>query len=127
MFGKPQWIKPKTFGWGIHPITWQGWSWCGIWLGVMLVPFTGFMSQRDMWTEAFIWLGASTGVMIMDVWQILRAMNPPPARVLPPRPVPVAQQAKPTSQMPDDGILFINDGASGNVGTRNYDFRVRKS
>ena len=24
MFGKPQWFRPKAFGWGLVPITWQG-------------------------------------------------------------------------------------------------------
>ncbi len=127
MFGKPQWFKPKALGWRVHPVTWQGWAWGGTWLAVMIVPFTAFMSQDDMFVEAFIWIGASVSVMMLDVWQILRAMNPPPARVQPPRPVPVAQPAKPANQMPDDGILFLNDGANGGVGTRNYDFRVRKS
>ena len=114
MFGKPQWFKPKTFGWGLHPVTWQGWTGPGTWLSVMLLPFVGFISQRDMRLEAFIWLGTSLSVMLMDVWQILRAMNPPApkAAVRPapsPAPVPAATPA-------DDGIVFLGDAQTQALG-----------
>ncbi len=125
MFGKPQWFKPKTWGWGVHPVTWQGWAWVAGWLGVMLVPYVSFLSNH-MFVEGFIWLGAMLTVMIGDVWQILRGMRPPT-----PRPIPVPKQSPTPHQpaankMPDDGILFLGETHNRPVGTKNYDFRVRQ-
>ena len=40
MFGKPNWFRPKTFGWGLTPITWQGWAYTGGWVGLLVAPFS---------------------------------------------------------------------------------------
>src|SRR5262249_24112802 len=123
-------FKPKTLGWGVYPVTWQGWVWTGSWAAVMLLPFFGFISQHDMTVEALIWLAASISVMLLDVWQVLRAMNPPAVRPAParpaPRPPPRRPPTKPTPPLADEGITFLGEPQTRPVGTRNYDFRVRK-
>ena len=42
MFGKPNWFRPKTFGWGLTPITWQGWAYTA----------AGAYTHRGMLTRA---------------------------------------------------------------------------
>lgn len=27
MYRKAEWFRPKSIGWGLTPITWQGWVW----------------------------------------------------------------------------------------------------
>ncbi len=44
MFGKPEWFRPKSFGWGLTPITWQGWLYTAAWSAVMIVPFIGLIT-----------------------------------------------------------------------------------
>ena len=125
MFGQPQWFKTKGLGWGIYPASWQGWTWLGTWAAVVFLPFLGFYSQRDMFLESVIWFGTTLAVMFMDVWQILRALNPPAPK--PSRPAPSPPPVPATAPTGDDGIVFVGEAQNRSVGTRNYDFRVRKS
>jgi hypothetical protein len=125
MFGKPEWFKPKTFGWGIHPICWQGWTWLGVWLVVILTPYIAFLADKPpRLAEGFIWLTAMLGVMLVDVYQILKGMNrgDKPRDDSPKSSPPAATGAK-TS--PSE-VLFIGEDTPTNVATKNYDFRVRR-
>jgi len=74
MFGKPHWFKPKTFGWGLTPITWQGWIYTLIWTAVLVVPFI-LLQSRFQFVEAFIWLTASIVALTLDVWHIRKKMG----------------------------------------------------
>jgi len=47
MFGKPNWFRPKTFGWGLTPITWQGWAYTAVWGGLLVAPFS-LLSYADV-------------------------------------------------------------------------------
>jgi len=74
MFGKPEWFRPKRFGWGLTPITWQGWVYTAIWSLVMIVPFL-LLLLRSQSPEAMLWLTATIALLLWDVYLILRAMR----------------------------------------------------
>lgn len=74
MFGKPQWFAPKKFGWGLRPVTKEGWIYAGVWCAVLILPFVGMLLSHK-WLEAIIWIAAMIGFLIVDVKMILRAMQ----------------------------------------------------
>ena len=79
MFGKPEWFVPKKFGWGLTPVTKEGWIYAGVWLGVLLLPFLVLLfyfgeTGLERGIKAFVWLGAMIAFLIFDVKLILRAM-----------------------------------------------------
>jgi hypothetical protein len=112
MFGKPQWFVPKKFGWGLHPVTWQGWVYTLAWAGVIAAPFIVLM-MRHQPLEAGIWMLAACLALFYDVYLILRQMRGEPAK----KERPAAQSAG----RPND-VLFIGDDAEP-VATRNFQLR----
>ena len=62
MFGKSEWFRPKAIGWGLHPITWQGWAYSLAWIGVIAAPFVALVARKQA-PEAMIWLTASLGAL----------------------------------------------------------------
>lgn len=102
MFGKPEWFREKVWGWGLVPITWQGWAYTAVWVAVMVVPFTGFISFHR-WPEAFIWLGATLGGLIWETKKIIDAKHPKPKK----------------------DVLYIGDDEDESVKTSKLDMRLR--
>ncbi len=103
MFGKPEWFRPKSFGWGLTPITWQGWLYTAAWSAVMIVPFIGLITT-GRWIESTIWIAASIAALTWDVAAILRQTN-----------------------TVDEDILIIDDDeVNESLATKNYDLRSRK-
>jgi hypothetical protein len=70
MFGKPEWFRPKSRGWGLRPTTWQGWVYALAWSGVIAIPFCTLIA-RQLVPEAVVWLLAAAGVLVWDVRQLL--------------------------------------------------------
>ena len=106
MFGKPNWFRPKTLGWGLTPITWQGWAYAGVWSALLAVPFSLLMI-RYQWMEGLAWLGCGIGLLVYDVRSILTAMNPP-------------------AKKPKDDVLYIGpESGAAELATRKYDMRLR--
>lgn len=120
MFGKPQWFRLKTFGWGLNPVGWQGWTYVAAWLGVMLTPYVYFLTQRQ-WTEGFLWLGVIGGGMLYDVWMIvgqIKRGNKPGAE---------AKPATTTAAAPKSDVLYIGDEPSpAELATKRYDLRLQR-
>ena len=120
MFGKPQWFRPKTFGWGLVPIAWQGWIYTAGWAAAIGLPFL-LLIGRHQALEAMAWMGLSVGAMTCDVWQILRAIRGPQGG-----------GAATASAKSDDNVLYILDSHPGQqrpgqqVATRNYNLQVRR-
>jgi hypothetical protein len=117
MFGKPNWFIPKTSGWGLRPITWQGWAYTLGWAGVIAVPFLILLLRPHAGgfrvAEAGIWMLASMSALFFDVRLIrqqLLGTGPKPA-VVP------ATAAKPVSD-----ILYIGDDKEP-IATRNFQLR----
>jgi hypothetical protein len=81
MFGKPEWFREKTWGWGLTPITWQGWVYTAIWVTVMVIPYL-YLLRWERWPEAHIWLTAWVIALVWDVKQIIDAKRRPERDVL---------------------------------------------
>lgn len=75
MFGKSEWFRPKTKGWGLHPIKWQGWLYTLAWMGVIAAPFAALVT-RNQAGESLVWLMASLGIFGWDIWSIRRGTQP---------------------------------------------------
>jgi len=121
MFGKPRWFRPKAIGWGVVPITWQGWGYSAGWTAAILSPFMLLVS-REQPLEALAWLGIGIGALAWDVRQIRSGMGLPPSRRATPAPAAVPSAAK-----HDDNVLYIMDSSPGAaVATRNYRMQVRR-
>ena len=73
MFGKPEWFVPKKFGWGLRPVTKEGWIYAGAWFAVLCLPFVGLL-MIGKWLEAVIWIIAMILFLLVDVKMILAAM-----------------------------------------------------
>ena len=74
MFGKPEWFVPKKFGWGLTPVTWQGWVYAFGWATAIALPFNLLLFTRG-WFEATIWMIIMLVWIVADVRLILRAMK----------------------------------------------------
>lgn len=103
MFGKPDWFRAKTWGWGLTPITWQGWAYTAAWTAVTCLPFVAFTSF-NRWPEAIIWIVASVAALFWDVKNILAAKHPEPAK----------------------DVLYIGDEEGDSIQTSKLDLRLRK-
>ena len=114
MFGKPQWFRPKAIGWGLTPISWQGWAYTALWSAAIAGPFLLLLVSGKP-IESFIWMGLGTGALAYDVRQILLAMNPPKA-------APEATVVK-----HDDNVLYIMDDSQTHprVATRGFNLQAR--
>ena len=130
MFGKPGWFRPKTFGWGLTPVCWQGWVYTAIWCSVMVGPFVLLIS-RHRWLEGFIWLAASLGGLLFDVRAILAEIKrnslPPSGNVESPAAEKTSGE-KQSSEKPSaaDGIYFVGDKPGAQLTTRNFNLHVRR-
>lgn len=116
MFGKPQWFRPKSIGWGLQPVAWQGWGYTALWCAALAGPFT-LLIVRSQPLEALAWLGIGIAALVYDVKQILYAIKHPA--------FPRAATATPDRQ--DDNILYILDDGQPQqpVVTRGYNLRMR--
>ena len=117
MFGKPQWFRPKAIGWGLIPISWQGWLYAGGWAGAISLPFLVLIGRHQP-LEATAWLTLGIGALICDVWQILRGFRAP--RI----PVTATVASAPKRE---DNVLYIMDSQPGQAAlTRNFNLQVRR-
>lgn len=114
MFGNPAWFRPKTVGWGLTPISWQGWAYALAWIGVIGLPFVG-MLWGEMAPQALVWLGVMTGGLIYDVREIRRQMQRASFQAASP---PIAA---------DKDVLYIGDSDASTrpLATRNYSLKLK--
>jgi hypothetical protein len=118
MFGRPEWFREKTIGWGLVPITWQGWGYTTLWVLVLIAPYMAMLSLGRL-PEAFIWLAAMIGFLTWDVRLIIRAMRAGREGDRSGKP-PAAKNGPP----PD--ILFLDDDPEEeHLLTHRYHVRVR--
>ncbi|QDU93165.1 hypothetical protein [Lignipirellula cremea] len=106
MFGKPEWFRPKTFGWGLTPITRQGWIYTFAWAAVLAAPFNVLLLMGKP-IEATVWIVAAIGVLIWDARTILQAIK---------------------KRENDAKTLYIGDDDEDptRLSTQKYDLHVRK-
>jgi len=116
MFGKPQWFRPKTAGYGLVPVSWQGWLYTGGWTSAIALPFL-LLIWRHQPLEAMAWMGLAMGALYFDVRQIRRVILGPATSNL-------AGGSPPKT---DDNVLYILDSQPGQqAATRNYNLQVRR-
>ena len=75
MFGKPHWFKPKRFGWGLTPVSWQGWIYVLIWILLLLGPYLWVLFTAGLWPATAL-ESVLIALLVVDTWHILRAMKP---------------------------------------------------
>jgi hypothetical protein len=115
MFGSPQWFRPKQIGWGLVPVTWQGWAYTAGWLGTIVLPFL-LLVERHQPLEATAWMGLALGALVYDVWKILRASQSPGGAA-----------GRASASKREDNVLYIMDSQPGQaVATRNFNLHVRR-
>ena len=93
MFGKREWFRPKTIGWGLRPVRWQGWAYAAAWALVLIVPFVGLLT-RLLVPEAVLWLIAAVAVLVWDVRQILGEIRADTAAGIAPTGAPRAGKSR---------------------------------
>jgi hypothetical protein len=110
MFGKPEWFEAKKIGWGLRPVTWQGWAYTGAWASAIGVPFVALLANSGFW-ESLVWMAASIGLLVWDVRQIRREL-------------PGSQKA---DSPPEDDVLYIGDEEPGQrLATARFDMELRR-
>lgn len=73
MLGNPKWFERRKYGgWGLHPKTWQGWAYVGVFFGVLLafqlLPFWDTLT-RVIFTTAWAL------ILIIDTMSIMARIN----------------------------------------------------
>jgi hypothetical protein len=101
MFGNPVWFREKEVGWGLVPVTWQGWLYAAAWLAVVACPFV-LLVERQQAIEALIWMAASSSTLAWDVRGILQ------------------------SKRRSDDVLYIGEDGLDQAATRRFSFHWRK-
>jgi hypothetical protein len=104
MFGKPQWFKAKTIGWGLVPIRWQGWTYAACWVAGIALPFMLLLTRHQP-LEATAWLAIAVSALAYDVWQILRAIRGPLA--------PRSTYAGASNSPRKEAVFYISDSRAG--------------
>ncbi|QDU30107.1 hypothetical protein ETAA8_52260 [Anatilimnocola aggregata] len=120
MFGSPDWFKPKTIGWGLTPVRWQGWAYTLAWISVIAAPFV-LLLMRDQTMESFAWLAVTMGALFYDVRDILRQKKVGAAGS--------ETMLTATAIGPDKDVLYIGDNEPGvsQHATRNYALHLKKA
>lgn len=67
MIGKPAWFRPRKAGWGIYPITWQGWVYVG---SILALCFAGMLLPVSKTTQLAVTAGLIV-VVILDTFNII--------------------------------------------------------
>jgi hypothetical protein len=126
MFGKPQWFRPKTIGWGVVPVTWQGWGYTAGWTGAIVTPFLLLVS-REQPLEALAWLGLGIGSLAWDVKQLRRGMGlPAPRRTVAAVPVGAPKNEYVAPKKEDNVLYILDDNAGAPIATKNYRLQVQR-
>jgi hypothetical protein len=118
MFGSPDWFRPKTIGWGLTPVRWQGWAYALAWAGVICAPFVLFL-MREQVVESLAWLTVTMGGLVYDVRDILRRMQRAALSG-------AGAETATAAAKPKDDVFYIGDSAPGaSVATRNYSLKLK--
>jgi hypothetical protein len=120
MFAQPNWFRPKSKGWGLVPITWQGWLYTGLWTAAIAAPFSLLLARHQP-VEALTWMGLGLGALVVDVHQTLRLL-----KGLTSNPTTSVASAKTAAQPREDNVLYILDNSPAPVATRNFNLQMRR-
>ncbi|WP_425615023.1 hypothetical protein NA78x_004911 [Anatilimnocola sp. NA78] len=119
MFGNPDWFKPKTIGWGLTPVRWQGWAYTLAWVSVIAGPFVLLVAREQM-AESFAWIAVTMGALFYDVRDILRQKKRAAFQA--------SDNVFTATAVPDKDVLYIGDDtAVSQHATRNYALHLKKA
>ena len=59
------WFKPRTFGYGWSPATWEGWAVTVIWMAVSGAGVLWLLGHHPLWIVP--WIGVSCIVLIVVI------------------------------------------------------------
>jgi peptidoglycan/LPS O-acetylase OafA/YrhL len=65
------WFKPKNYGFGATPITWQGWALVGVYVAIVVAAtlmFVGRQKSPPAWISWIIVMVVATSVMTLASW-----------------------------------------------------------
>ena len=110
MFGQPHWFSAKSCCLGLRPASWQGWFYGLVWLGILLVPFVGFLSAERV-VESLIWIGGATCFLMWDIKEITAKMESGLVQI--------------DAKEEDEDVLYISDDENTQLATNNYDLHIR--
>ena len=105
MFGKPQWFREKNLGWGLVPITWQGWVYSTVWGSVIVGPTIALVAANKGAVETLIWVGVSTAALVWDVRKLRQELKGP---------------------VESDVLVIDEDTDISSLATRNFDMHLRE-
>ena len=105
MFGNPEWFRLRRCGWGLTPITWQGWNYTLLWVLAITIPFLALITVH-LTPEAVVWLAVSIVVLFWDVHMIRHKI--------------VSASHRPASPMG-------KNGHTSRLATRNFDLQLDRS
>ena len=103
MFGKPEWFRVKTVGWGLSPIRWQGWAYTAAWAAVIAIPFLALLTQIRL-LESVVWVAFGIGMLVWDVRKIRQSLTP---------------------KLKDDVFVIDEDTEPISLNTRRFDMHLR--
>jgi hypothetical protein len=63
------WFRPKSYGWGAYPITWQGWVMVVAYVAALLV--LGMLTFKQEHTQPWIWAVFVAGVTVLTLGLIV--------------------------------------------------------
>lgn len=72
MIGKPEWFKKKKFGWGLTPVTWQGWVYVAS-LTIPLILIHTFLPLNPGFRVAITLVFIA--LIFVDTFDIMKAMK----------------------------------------------------
>jgi hypothetical protein len=107
MFGKPEWFKKRTWGWGLTPVTWQGWAFTLGAAALIAVPFNILLFMPDRGApEALIWMALGIAALVLETRSIMRGIDKP-------------KEAR-------QDVLYIGDEEHDSVQTGKLDLKLRR-
>jgi len=62
---RSSWFRPKSYGWGATPITWQGWALVLGYVGALVV--LGMLTFKQEHTQPWIWAVFVAGVTVLTL------------------------------------------------------------
>jgi hypothetical protein len=74
MFGKSKWFRLSSFGLGLRPATWQGWTYSGLWAAAIVSP-AWMLAASGKLLEAAIWAGVLGFVLIRETRQMVHEIR----------------------------------------------------
>jgi hypothetical protein len=71
------WFKPKTFGYGATPSTWQGWAFLALYFAIIAVISAALVGQQSSVSAWVAWAAVVIMITIAASWMMRRKTDGP--------------------------------------------------